>query len=464
MRVVKGLLVKKFDLIVIGAGPGGYVCAIRAAQLGLKVSCIDSRAALGGTCLNVGCIPSKALLESSHLYHAAQHDFAQHGIACPDLQLDLARMLQRKDQVVQKLTQGIAYLMRKNNITVVSGHAKFTDAHTLSVDQQTLTAPHIVIATGSAPIAIPSAPFDGTHIVSSTEALTFKQVPARLAVIGGGVIGLEMASVWSRLGSAVTIIEAQAQLLSDMDNDCAATIQKIMHKQGVKFHLNSMLASAKIKNAQVTLTFGEQQETFDKVLVAVGRKAYTEGLALDSLGVACNDRGEIIVDKQWRTAAAGVYAIGDVIGGAMLAHKAEEEGVAVAENIAGQAGHVNYDAVPAVVYTFPEVAGLGLTATQAQARGIQIKESKFPFSANGRALAAGNSEGFVKIIADASSDEMLGAHIVGAQASELIAELALAREYRASAEDIARTVHAHPTLAEVTKEAALGIAGRAVHL
>ena len=456
--------VKNFDLIVIGAGPGGYVCAIRAAQLGLKVACIDSRAALGGTCLNVGCIPSKALLESSHLYHAAQHDFAAHGIACPDIELDLARMLQRKDKVVKKLTKGIAYLMQKNNITVVPGQAEFTAPQTVSVGKQALHAQHIVIATGSAPIAIPSAPFDGKHIVSSTEALEFKQVPARLAVIGGGVIGLEMASVWSRLGSDVTIIEAQPRLLSDMDKDCAATIQKIMHKQGVKFYLNTMLDSAKIQDEQVVLTFGEQQENFDKVLVAVGRKAYTEGLGLDKIGVAGNERGEIAVDQQWRTAATGVYAIGDVIGGAMLAHKAEEEGVAVAENIAGHAGHVNYDAVPAVVYTFPEVAGLGLTEEQAQARGIEVKASKFPFSANGRALAAGNSEGFVKIIADANSDEMLGAHIVGAQASELIAELALAREYRASAEDVARTVHAHPTLAEVTKEAALGIAGRTVHL
>ena len=453
-----------FDLIVIGAGPGGYVCAIRAAQLGLKVCCIDSRAALGGTCLNVGCIPSKALLESSHLYHVAQHNFAPHGIACTNVELNLPRMLQRKDKVVQKLTKGIAYLMQKNNINVVHGQASFVAPHKIQVAEQKLTAPHIVIATGSAPIAIASAPFDGTHIVSSTAALEFTQVPSSLAVIGGGVIGLEMASVWSRLGSAVTIIEAQARLLSDMDADCATTIQKTMQKQGIKFQLNTTLTSATVQNNAVELTYGEHTQTFDKVLVAVGRKAYSEGLQLDHSGVACNARGEIEVDKQWRTAAEGVYAIGDVIGGAMLAHKAEEEGVAVAENIAGQAGHVNYAAVPAVVYTFPEVVALGMTAAQAKAQGMQVKESKFPFSANGRALAAGNSDGFVKIIADATSDEMLGAHIVGAQASELIAELALAREYRASAEDIARTVHAHPTLAEVTKEAALGIAGRTVHL
>ena len=455
---------KNFDLIVIGAGPGGYVCAIRAAQLGLKVACVDSRAALGGTCLNVGCIPSKALLESSHHYHMAQHDFAAHGIACKDIKLDLGRMLKRKDNVVKKLTKGIAYLMQKNNITVVHGKAEFTAPQTINVGAQQLTAPHIVIATGSAPIAIGSAPFDGTHIVSSTEALEFDTVPASLAVIGGGVIGLEMASVWGRLGSAVTVIEAQPRLLSDMDADCAATIQKIMHKQGIKFLLNTMLSSATVQKNKVELSYGEQTHTFDKVLVAVGRKAYTEGLGLDKIGVACNSRGEVEVDAQWRTAAEGVYAIGDVIGGAMLAHKAEEEGVAVAENIAGQAGHVNYAAVPAVVYTFPEVAGLGVTKELAEAQGVQVKESKFPFSANGRALAAGNSEGFVKIIAAADSDEMLGAHIVGAQASELIAELALAREYRASAEDVARTVHAHPTLAEATKEAALGIAGRTVHL
>lgn len=453
-----------FDLIIIGAGPGGYVCAIRAAQLGLKVCCIDSRTTLGGTCLNVGCIPSKALLESSHLYHMAQHDFAQHGINCTNTKLNLKHMLQRKDNVVQKLTKGIAYLMQKNNINIVHGQAKFTASHKLQVSEQEFTAPHIVIATGSAPIAINSAPFDGKHIVSSTEALAFNTVPPNLAVIGGGVIGLEMASIWSRLGSTVTIIEAQPRLLGDMDADCARTIQKIMHKQGVKFQLNTMLASANVQKDRVALTYGDQTQTFDKVLVAIGRKAYTEGLGLDKIGVSCNQRGAIEVDNHWRTTAAGVYAIGDVIGGAMLAHKAEEEGVAVAENIAGHAGHVNYNAVPAIVYTFPEVAAVGMTAEQAKAQGLQIKESKFPFNANGRALAAGNSDGFVKIIADADSDEMLGAHIVGAQASELIAELALAREYRASAEDIARTIHAHPTLAEVIKEAALGIAGRTVHL
>ena len=453
-----------FDLIVIGAGPGGYVCAIRAAQLGLKVCCIDSRTELGGTCLNVGCIPSKALLESSHLYHAAQTDFAQHGITCTNVKLNLNHMMQRKNKVVQKLTKGIAYLMQKNKITTIHGHANFIAPHKIKVDKQELTAPHIVIATGSTPIAINNAPFEGKYIVSSTEALEFNQVPPSLAVIGGGVIGLEMASIWSRLGSTVTVIEAQPRLLSDMDADCADTIGKIMQKQGVKFQLNTMLTAATHKKNQVELTYGKHTHNFDKVLVAIGRKAHTEGLGLDKIGVPCNARGEIEVDAQWRTTADGVYAIGDVIGGAMLAHKAEEEGVAVAENIAGHAGHVNYSAVPAVVYTFPEVAAVGMTAEQAETHGLQVKTSKFPFSANGRALAAGNSEGFVKIIADATSDEMLGAHIVGAQASELIAELALAREYRASAEDVARTVHAHPTLAEVTKEAALGIAGRTIHL
>ncbi len=456
--------VSNCDLIVIGAGPGGYVCAVRAAQLGLRVCLIDSRAALGGTCLNVGCIPSKALLESSHLYYTAQHDFAAHGLVCSQLKLDLARLQQRKERVVQKLIRGIAHLMQKNNINVVHGQAKFIAPHKLQVGKQTLAAPHIVIATGSSPIAIDSAPYDGKHIVSSTEALAFTRVPASLAVIGGGVIGLEMASIWSRLGSVVTIIEAQPQVLGAMDSDCAATIATIMRQQGVHFHLNTTLTAATVHKDSVTLTYGEQQQDFDKVLVAVGRQAYTAELGLADVGVRCNARGTIVVDGQWRTAVEGIYAIGDVIGGAMLAHKAEEEGVAVAENIAGQAGHVNYDAVPTVVYTFPEVAGLGMTAAQAQAQGVQVKESKFPFSANGRALAAGHSEGFVKIVAATSSDEMLGAHIVGAQASELIAELALAREYRASSEDVARTVHAHPTLAEASKEAALGIAGRAVHL
>ncbi len=452
-----------FDVIVIGAGPGGYVCAIRAAQLGLKVCCIDSRAALGGTCLNVGCIPSKALLESSHLYHLAQHGFAAHGIDCVEVNLNLAHMLRRKERVVQKLTKGIAYLMQKNNITSVHGHASFIAPDKIQVADRELTAAHIVIATGSAPVAIDCAPFDDIHIVASTAALEFTTVPPSLAVIGGGVIGLEMASIWSRLGSAVTIIEAQPRLLSDMDADCAKTIGNIMRKQGTTIHLDTMLTAATVRKNQVELTYGKHSQAFDKVLVAVGRQAYTEGLGLDKIDVPCNSRGEIEVDTCWRTAADGVYAIGDVIGGAMLAHKAEEEGVAVAENIAGHAGHVNYDAVPAVVYTFPEVAAVGMTAAQAQAQGLQVKESKFPFSANGRALAAGSSEGFVKIIAEATSDELLGAHIVGAQASELIAELALAREYRASAEDVARTVHAHPTLAEATKEAALGIAGRVVH-
>lgn len=453
-----------FDVIVIGAGPGGYVCAIRAAQLGLKTCCIDSRAELGGTCLNVGCIPSKALLESSHLYQMTREDCQQHGIACAEVKLDLARMMQRKTKVVTKLTQGIAYLLKKHKISVEHGHATFVAAHTVKLDNdKTLTAPHIVIATGSAPSALDTAPFDGEHIVSSTEALAFARVPAKLAVIGGGVIGLEMASVWQRLGSKVTVIEAQPRLLAEMDEDCSATIHKLMQKQGVEFQLNTLLAAATVQKNKTTLRYGDTTQDFDKVLVAVGRKPYTEGLALDHIGVQCDRRGAVIVDAHWRTNIEGVYAIGDVIGGAMLAHKAEEEGVAVAENIAGHAGHVNYAAVPAVVYTFPEVAAVGMTAREAEQQGLTVRVSKFPFSANGRALSAGNHDGFVKIIADAKSDEILGCHIVGAQASELIAELVLAREYRASAEDVARTVHAHPTLAEVTKEAALGIAGRALH-
>ena len=353
--------------------------------------------------------------------------------------------------------------MKKNKITVIQGHAKFTAPHQLQVATQQITAPHIIIATGSTPIEIPHAPFDNKYITSSTEALEFTQLPEKLAVIGGGVIGLEMASIWSRLGSKVTVIEAQPRLLNDMDSDCANTIHKIMQKQNVAFQLNTTLQNANVQKNQVKLTYGNQTNTFNKVLVAVGRKAYTEGLELDKASIQTNHRGEIIVDAQWQTTATGVYAIGDVIGGAMLAHKAEEEGVAVAENIAGYTGHVNYNAIPAIVYTFPEVAAVGMTATQAQTQGLQVKTSKFPFSANGRALAAGHNEGFVKIIADANTDEMLGTHIVGAQASELIAELTLAREYRASAEDIARTIHAHPTLAEATKEAALGIAGRTVH-
>lgn len=452
----------EFDVAVIGAGPGGYVCAIRAAQLGLKTCCIDGRAALGGTCLNVGCIPSKALLESSHLYHEATKNFSHHGISCTAVKLDLARMMQRKKNTVDKLTKGIAYLTRKNKIRIMKGTATIIAPGKIKVAEHgdDINTRHIVIASGSEPIAIPTAPFDGEHIVSSTEALEFTTVPAQLAVVGGGVIGLEMASIWSRLGSEVTIIEAQDRLIPDMDHDLSQEITKILRSQKIKIHLNTSLTQARVKKDKVEIKFAEHTLSVDKVLVAVGRKPHTAGLGLEELGLKCGARGDITVDAKLQTNIRGIYAIGDVVRGPMLAHKAEEEGVAVAENIAGRAGHVNYQVIPAVVYTFPEIAAVGLGEHQVQQ---QVKVSKFPFSANGRAMTSGYSEGFVKIIADVTSDEILGCHIIGAQASELISELVLAREYRASAEDIARTVHAHPTLAEAVKEAALGIADRAVH-
>ena len=455
-----------YDVTIIGAGPGGYVCAIRAAQLGLQACLLDSSPTLGGTCLNVGCIPSKALLESSHLLHAT-HNLQQHGIAVTGVKLNLAKMMQRKDNIVRKLTAGISYLTKKNNITVKHGKGKLIDAQTVlltSTDgEEKIKTKHTVIATGSAPIALPKFPFDGEHIISSTEALSFSSVPTRLAIVGGGVIGLEIASIWQRLGSEVHVIEAQATLIPEMDTQLGKEIQKCLHKQGVKFHLNSTLSTATVQKGQVTLSFAAQKLTVDKMLVAIGRRPYSTGLGIEALGVQTGARGKIKVNAQWCTNIAGVYAIGDVCGGMMLAHKAEEEGIAVAENLAGKAGHVNYQAIPAIVYTHPEVASVGYSEEQAKAQGIKVRIGNFPFSANGRALTAGEGEGFVKIIAAAETDEIIGCHIVGAQASELIAELVLAREYRASAEDVARTMHAHPTLMEAVKEASLNVHQRAIH-
>lgn len=454
-----------FDVIVIGAGPGGYVCAIRAAQLGMKVCCVDSRATLGGTCLNVGCIPSKALLESSHLYQQTQTDFAEHGIACSGTTLDLQQMMRRKQQVVDKLVKGIDYLMGKNKITVKRAHASFTDhPQTIKLDDdQQITGKNIVIASGSEPSAIDVAPFDGQQIVSSTEALAFKEIPARLAVIGGGVIGLEMASVWKRLGSEVSIIEAQDRLLAEFDDDFSRTCSDIFRTQGLQFHFGQTVTATTVDDKQVQITLGDQQLTVDKVLVAVGRRANSDRLALEKIGIQRQANGMIVVDQQLRTNVDHVYAIGDVVPGAMLAHKAEEEGVAVAEHLAGRAGHVNYRAIPAVIYTFPEIATIGLTTKQAKQQGFEVKTGKFPFAANGRALAAGHHDGLVKIIADRQSDQLLGAQLVGPQVSEIIAELVLAIEYQASSEDLARTVHAHPTLAEAIKEASLACDGRAIH-
>lgn len=455
-----------FELIVIGAGPGGYVCAIRAAQLGMKVCCIDSRATLGGTCLNVGCIPSKALLESSHLYQQTQTDLAEHGISCSDVTLDLKKMMHRKQQVVSKLVTGIDYLMRNNKITIKQAHASFTDnPQTIKLDNgEQLTANNVVIASGSEPLAIDVAPFDGQQIVSSTEALSFNEVPKRLAVIGGGVIGLEMASVWQRLGSEVFIIEAQDRLLAELDDDFSRTCTDIFRNQGLQFYLGQTVTKTTVQQQQVQITLmNDQQLTADRVLVAVGRRANSDNLGLDRVGIQRQANGMIVVNQQLQTTVDHVYAIGDVVPGAMLAHKAEEEGVAVAEHLAGGVGHVNYQAIPSVIYTFPEIATIGLTTKQATQQGFEVKTGKFPFAANGRALAAGHYQGLVKIIADRQTDQLLGAQLVGSQVSEIIAELVLAIEYQASSEDLARTVHAHPTLAEAIKEAALACDGRAIH-
>ncbi len=463
-----------FDLTVIGSGPGGYVCAIRAAQLGLKVACVEYEETLGGTCLNVGCIPSKALLQSSEYYAHTLHDLAKHGVKVSNPTLDLPTMLKRKDEVVKGLTSGVQGLLKKNKVTWLKGRGSFVTAQKIKVtaaDGQVTehSTKNVVIATGSKPIEIPPAKFDRKLIVSSTGALKFDAVPKHLIVVGGGVIGLELGSVWMRLGAKVTVIEALPQILNGMDTELAKGLMKILEKQGMTFHLDTKLTETKTAKNQVTAlcqkSDGSTVEiTGDRMLVAVGRKAYTEGLGLEAIGLTLEGGGKVPVDHDYRTPVAGVYAIGDVIKGPMLAHKAEDEGVAVAELIVGQAGHVNYDAIPGVVYTWPEVASVGISEDKAKEQGLEVKVGKFPFMANGRAKAFGMTDGFVKIVADKKTDRILGAHILGPNASELIAELAVAVEFSASAEDIARSTHAHPTLAEVVKEAALAVDKRSIHI
>jgi dihydrolipoamide dehydrogenase len=463
-----------FDLTVIGSGPGGYVCAIRAAQLGLKVACVEYEETLGGTCLNVGCIPSKAILQSSEYYAHTLHDLAKHGVKVSNPTLDLPTMMKRKDEVVKGLTQGVQGLLKKNKVTWLKGRGSFVTAQKVKVtaaDGQVseVSTKNVVIATGSKPIEIPPAKFDRKLIVSSTGALKFDAVPKHLIVIGGGVIGLELGSVWLRLGAKVTVIEALPQILNGMDSELAKGLMKILEKQGMTFMLSTKLTETKTAKNQVTATCQKPDGTTvdvtgDRMLVAVGRKANTEGLGLDAIGVTLEAGGKVPVDHHYRTPVAGVYAIGDVIKGPMLAHKAEDEGVAVAELIVGQAGHVNYEAIPGVVYTWPEVASVGITEDKAKEQGLAVKVGKFPFLANGRAKAFGNTDGFVKIIADQKTDRIIGAHILGPNASELIAELAVAVEFGASAEDIARSTHAHPTLAEAVKEAAMGVDKRSIHI
>jgi len=465
---------ERYDLVVIGAGPGGYVAAIRAAQLGMKVACVEKRATLGGVCLNIGCIPSKALLDSSEYYHLAEAKFARHGIKVGGLEIDLAAMHKRKDGVVKALTDGVAYLFKKNKITPVFGTAKLASPTLVKVagnDGKTvdLEAGHVLLATGSEPINLPFMPFDGKTIVSSTEALAFEKVPGHLLVVGGGAIGLELGSVWRRLGSKVTVVEFLPRIVPSSDVEVGELLRKSLAKQGLEILTETKVTGAKVDpkvGAKVAAQDKDGKELSfdaDKVLVSVGRRAYSEGLGLAEIGVKADPKsGKVAVDKHFRTNVPTVSAIGDLIAGPMLAHKAEDEGVAFAELLAGKAGHVDYDTIPNVVYTWPELASVGKTEEQLKEEGTAYKVGKSPFSANGRAKAMDETEGVVKLLADARTDRLLGAHVVGPRASDLIAELVAVMEFRGAAEDVARTCHAHPTLSEAVKEAALAVDKRSI--
>jgi dihydrolipoamide dehydrogenase len=464
-----------YDLIVIGSGPGGYVCAIRAAQLGLKTACVEKSPTLGGTCLNIGCIPSKALLQASEKLEEAKHGLAAFGINVKGVDLDLKGMMGHKDKVVTANTKGVEFLFKKNKVDRLEGEGRIAGAGNVVVKgkdgkETSYKTKSIVIATGSDSMPLKGVEVDEQRIVSSTGALSLPDVPKRLVVIGGGYIGLEMGSVWQRLGSQVTVVEFLDRILPGMDGEVSSQMQRILAKQGMTFKLGTKVTAAKPTNKGVTLSLepakggaGETLEA-DVVLLSIGRRAYTTGLGLKESGVAVDERGRVVTNAHFQTNVPGIYAIGDVIAGPMLAHKAEDEGVAVAELIAGQAGHVNYDAIPGVVYTWPEAATVGKTEEQIREAGTKYKVGKFPFTANGRARAMNETDGFVKILSDAATDKVLGVHIVGPDAGHLIAEVVLAMEFGASAEDIARTCHAHPTLSEAVKEAALAVDGRAIHI
>ena len=462
-----------YDLIVIGAGPGGYVCAFRAAQLGLKVALVDKRPTLGGTCLNVGCIPSKALLHSSEHFAWAKHHSAEHGVKLGSIELDLPAFLRRKDDVVAKLVAGVAQLAKARKVTVVTGAASFLAADRVAVraadgTEQILTAKNVVVATGSAPVELPFLKFDGSTVVSSDHAIAFDSVPKKLVVVGGGAIGLELGSVWSRLGSEVTVVEFLPKIIAAYDDDIARNFTRILQKQGLKIETGAKVTGlAPAKSGGATLLAERDGQTLsfpaDKILVAVGRRPFTDGLGLEKAGVELDEKRRIKVDSPLRTRVPGVWAIGDVVAGPMLAHKAEEDGVAVAEWIAGKAGHVNWDLVPAIVYTHPEVASVGLGEDAAKAAGRAVNVGRFNFAANGRAIAAGAVDGYVKIIADAKTDRLLGAQILGHNAGELISEVVAHMEYGGSAEDLARTIHGHPTMSEAVKEAALAVSKSALH-
>jgi dihydrolipoamide dehydrogenase len=464
----------RYDLVIIGAGPGGYVAAIRAAQLGMKVACVEKRPTLGGTCLNVGCIPSKALLESSELFALAQKRFGHHGIRVGKVGLDLPAMLRRKDDVVKTLTGGIAGLFKKNRITPVQGEGRLLGPGKVAVtkadgSRAELEAPAVLLATGSEPAALPALPFDGSRVVSSTEALAFERVPDHLIVVGGGYIGLELGSVWARLGAKVTVLEFLPRILALSDAELAGMAHRFLQRQGLTFHLETRVTGCEKKDDTVVVKAegGGKEQRFegDRVLVAVGRRPYSAGLGLEEAGVIVDaGSGRVQVDEGFQTNLAGVYAIGDLIAGPMLAHKASEEGVALAERLAGHKTHVNYLTIPSVIYTHPELASVGLTEDQVKAEGREYRVGKFPFSANGRARCLDETDGLVKVVTDARTDRVLGVHILGPRASELIAEAVLGMEYAASAEDIARSCHAHPTLSEAVGEAARAAWTAALHI
>ena len=469
-----------FDVVVIGAGPGGYVAAIRAAQLGLHTACVDAwrdargKPALGGTCLNVGCIPSKALLDSSHHYHNVRHLLPAHGIEASDVKLDLRRMLARKDKVVGTLTRGVAGLLRRNEVASIAGLATLRGGGRVEVALhgsdavRGLAARHIVLATGSVPVRIPVAEVDGDRIVDNEGALSFSEVPKRLGIIGAGVIGLELGSVWGRLGSEVTVLEALDDFLPAADRTVAGEALKVLGRQGLDIRLGARVTGARVHGDSVLVGYedagGAHECEFDRLVVAVGRRANTDGLDPAAAGVELDDHGRIVVDEQCRTTAHGIWAVGDAVAGPMLAHKASEEGVAVAERIAGRAAHVDHGIVPWVIYTHPEIAWVGRTEAELDAAGIEHRGGSFPFLASGRAQGSGETDGVIKVIADAATDRILGVHVFASNASELIAEAVVAMAFDASAEDIARTIHAHPTLAEAMHEAALAVDGRAIHV
>ena len=462
-----------YDLVIIGSGPGGYVAAIRAAQLGMKVVCVEKEPTLGGTCLNIGCIPSKALLNSSEKYIELKTQAKEHGIKAEKVDLDLSTLMHRKNKIVKQLTAGIGFLFKKNKITHLNGTASFVDKKSIKVKSSKeliLSAKNFIIATGSSSMERPGITVDEKQIVTSTGALSLSAVPKTMLVIGGGYIGLEMGSVWSRLGTKVTVVEKLDRIVPTMDGEIATEFMKSLAKQGIEFKLSHKVVATKSRSIEVEVTMESEKDKkqikdkFNVVLMSIGRKPNTEGLNLEKIGVKLNDQQAIEVDPQFKTSVDGIYAIGDVVPGPMLAHKAEEEGVACVEIIDGQKTHMNYDAIPAIVYTNPEVASVGKTEEQLKKSKTEYKVGKFPFMANGRALTTSESEGFVKILADKKTDAILGAHIIGHDAGQLVAEIVTAIEFGGSAEDIARICHAHPTTSEAVKEAALNVDGRAIHI